>query len=131
HRNKSRSKRRRRKSSPIRSLKKRENLSVMIYWKSTIDVGYNYIKEAFFMKGMGNMNNMMRQMQKMQKKMMKAQDELHAMTFEASAGGGMVKVTANGKKETTDVEIQEEVTLTIPPPADASNVIACSSSWAF
>ncbi|HLR08616.1 MAG TPA: YbaB/EbfC family nucleoid-associated protein [Bacillota bacterium] len=61
------------------------------------------------MKGMGNMNNMMRQMQKMQKKMMKAQDELHAMTFEASAGGGMVKVTANGKKEITDVEIQEEV----------------------
>jgi len=57
----------------------------------------------------GNMNNMMKQMQKMQKKMMKAQEELHEMTFEASAGGGMVKVTANGKKEITDVEISEEV----------------------
>lgn len=29
--------------------------------------------------------------------------------FEATAGGGMVKVIANGKKEITDVEISEEV----------------------
>ncbi len=57
----------------------------------------------------GNMNNMMRQMQKMQKKMMKAQEELHAMTFEASSGGGMVTVTANGKKEIIDIQINEEV----------------------
>ncbi|WP_339181277.1 YbaB/EbfC family nucleoid-associated protein [Oceanobacillus sp. FSL W7-1293] len=57
----------------------------------------------------GNMNNMMKQMQKMQKKMMKAQDELHEMSFEASAGGSMVTVRANGKKEITDVEIKEEV----------------------
>ncbi|TGB01320.1 YbaB/EbfC family nucleoid-associated protein [Halobacillus salinus] len=61
------------------------------------------------MRGGGNMNNMMKQMQKMQKKMMKAQEELHEMTFESSAGGGMVKVVANGKKEITDIEIQEEV----------------------
>jgi len=57
----------------------------------------------------GNMNNMMKQMQKMQRKMMQAQDELHEMTFEATAGGGMVTVTANGKKEITDVVIKEEV----------------------
>lgn len=57
----------------------------------------------------GNMNNMMKQMQKMQKKMMKAQDELHEMTFEASSGGGMVTVSANGKKEIIDIEIKEEV----------------------
>ncbi|WP_368653517.1 YbaB/EbfC family nucleoid-associated protein [Ornithinibacillus sp. 4-3] len=61
------------------------------------------------MKGMGNMGNMMKQMQKMQKKMMQAQEELHEMTFEASVGGGMVTVTANGKKEITDVQIKEEV----------------------
>ncbi|GEL78286.1 YbaB/EbfC family nucleoid-associated protein [Tenuibacillus multivorans] len=59
--------------------------------------------------GMGNMNNMMKQMQKMQKKMMKAQEELHELSFEATAGGGMVKVVANGKKEITDIEINEEV----------------------
>ncbi|MFC4024152.1 YbaB/EbfC family nucleoid-associated protein [Oceanobacillus longus] len=57
----------------------------------------------------GNMNNMMKQMQKMQKKMMQAQDELHEESFEASAGGGMVTVFANGKKEITDVQIKEEV----------------------
>ncbi|BAC11986.1 YbaB/EbfC family nucleoid-associated protein [Oceanobacillus iheyensis] len=57
----------------------------------------------------GNMNNMMKQMQKMQKKMMQAQDELHEMTFEATAGGGMVTVKASGKKEIIDVEIKEEV----------------------
>lgn len=61
------------------------------------------------MRGMGNMGNMMKQMQKMQKKMVKAQEELHEMTFEASSGGGMVTVTANGKKEIIDIEIQEEV----------------------
>ncbi|PXW89841.1 hypothetical protein DES38_10980 [Streptohalobacillus salinus] len=57
----------------------------------------------------GNMQKMMKQMQKMQKDMMKAQDELQEMSFEATAGGGMVKVVANGKKEIIDVEINEEV----------------------
>ncbi|SRR5690554_2335004 len=61
------------------------------------------------MRGMGNMGNMMKQMQKMQKKMMQAQEELYEMTFEATAGGGMVKVVANGKREIVDVEINEEV----------------------
>ncbi|HLS07422.1 MAG TPA: YbaB/EbfC family nucleoid-associated protein [Bacillota bacterium] len=61
------------------------------------------------MKGMGNMGNMMRQMQKMQKKMVKAQEELHEMTFEASVGGGMVTATANGKKEIIDINIAEDV----------------------
>ncbi|HLS67248.1 MAG TPA: YbaB/EbfC family nucleoid-associated protein [Pseudogracilibacillus sp.] len=60
------------------------------------------------MKGMGNMGNMMKQMQKMQKKMMKAQEELLAMEFEASVGGGMVTVIANGKREIIDVQINEE-----------------------
>jgi len=58
---------------------------------------------------MGNMGNMMKQMQKMQKKMMKAQEELHEMTFEATAGGGVVTAKANGKKEITDIIIEEEV----------------------
>ncbi|HLS35659.1 MAG TPA: YbaB/EbfC family nucleoid-associated protein [Bacillota bacterium] len=61
------------------------------------------------MRGMGNMGNMMKQMQQMQKKMVKAQEELHAMEFEASSGGGMVTVTANGNKEILDITIEEEV----------------------
>ncbi|MDL4839137.1 YbaB/EbfC family nucleoid-associated protein [Aquibacillus rhizosphaerae] len=61
------------------------------------------------MRGGGNMNKMMKQMQKMQKDMMKAQEELQELSFEATAGGGMVKVIANGKKEITDIQINEEV----------------------
>lgn len=57
----------------------------------------------------GNMGNMMKQMQQMQKKMMKAQEELLAKEFEASAGGGMVTVTADGSKRILDIEIAEEV----------------------
>lgn len=61
------------------------------------------------MKGMGNMGGMMKQMQQMQKKMMKAQDELLAMEFEASVGGGMVTVKATGDRKIVDININEEV----------------------
>ncbi len=61
------------------------------------------------MKGMGNMGNMMKQMQKMQKKMMKAQEELLATEFEASSGGGMVTVKADGSRRILDIQINEEV----------------------
>ena len=58
------------------------------------------------MKGMGNM---MKQAQKLQNKMMKLQEELAEKTVEASAGGGMVKVVANGKQQITSIEIEKEV----------------------
>src|SRR5690625_2022310 len=61
------------------------------------------------MKGMGNMGNMMKQMQQMQRKMLEAQDEVHEMNFEASVGGGIVTVTANGNKEIVDDQINVEV----------------------
>ncbi|WFA08407.1 YbaB/EbfC family nucleoid-associated protein [Tissierella sp. Yu-01] len=57
----------------------------------------------------GNMNNMMRQMQKMQKKMEELQAELETREVEASAGGGAVKVTCNGKKEVLNIVIEESV----------------------
>lgn len=60
------------------------------------------------MKGMGNMGNMMKQMQQMQKKMMKAQEELLAMEFEASSGGGMVTIIADGSRNIKDIQINEE-----------------------
>jgi DNA-binding YbaB/EbfC family protein len=58
------------------------------------------------MKGMGNM---MKQAQKLQSKMMKMQEELEKETVEASAGGGMVKVVANGKQQVVSIEIEKEV----------------------
>ena len=58
------------------------------------------------MKGMGNM---MKQAQKLQNKMAKLQEELAEKTVEASSGGGMVKVVANGKQQIISIDIEKEV----------------------
>jgi len=57
---------------------------------------------------MKNMNQMMKQVKKMQAQMEKAQAELEEKEVEATAGGGVVKVRANGKKEILSIEIQPE-----------------------
>lgn len=44
----------------------------------------------------------------MQRQMEEAQKELEAMTFEATAGGGVVKVTVTGKKELEAITIAPE-----------------------
>lgn len=59
--------------------------------------------------GMGNMNNMMKQVQKMQKEMEKAQQELEEKRYEAAAGGGAVKVVADGKKVLQSITLDESV----------------------
>lgn len=45
----------------------------------------------------------------MQKKMLEAQEELLKSEFEATSGGGMVTVKANGKREILDIQIDPEV----------------------
>jgi len=55
------------------------------------------------------MNKLMKQVQKMQKDMMKLQEELQEKTVEATAGGGVVKVIASGKKQLVGIEIDPEV----------------------
>lgn len=57
----------------------------------------------------GGLNNMMKQFSKMQQQMEKIQEELADLTVEGSAGGGMVKVIANGKQEIMSVKIDPEV----------------------
>ncbi|RBW67327.1 YbaB/EbfC family nucleoid-associated protein [Bacillus taeanensis] len=59
-------------------------------------------------RNMGNMGGMMKQVQKMQKDMAKAQEQLKEKTVEGTAGGGMVKITANGHKEILDIKIDQE-----------------------
>ncbi len=54
---------------------------------------------------MPNMQQMMEQVQKMQRDMELAQEELKHETVEASAGGGMVRVTASGDLELRSVRI--------------------------
>jgi nucleoid-associated protein EbfC len=46
-----------------------------------------------------DMNKLLQQVGEMQEQMQQAQDELAKETLEASAGGGMVTVTANGAGE--------------------------------
>ncbi len=57
-------------------------------------------------KGMGEL---MKQMQAMQAKMEQMQEELAEKKIEASSGGGMVKVVANGKQEILEIKIDPEV----------------------
>jgi DNA-binding YbaB/EbfC family protein len=56
-----------------------------------------------------NFGNIMKQAQKMQQRMLQLQEELTAKTVEATAGGGMVAVTVNGKFEVLSLKIEKEV----------------------
>jgi len=61
------------------------------------------------MKGIPNMGNLLKQAQQFQAKMAKLQEELGERTVEASSGGGMITVVANGKQEILSVKIDSEV----------------------
>lgn len=55
------------------------------------------------------MADMFGRIQDMQKKMAETQENLGAKTVTAEAGGGMVKVTANGLQRVTSISIEKEV----------------------
>ena len=57
----------------------------------------------------GNMNNLMKQAQRMQRQMEEGQKELETREFSASAGGGAVEVTINGKKEITAIKLADAI----------------------
>lgn len=59
--------------------------------------------------GPQNMNAMIRQAQKIQEEMETLQAELDAKEYEVNAGGGMVTVKINGKKEILNIDIKPEI----------------------
>ena len=69
--------------------------------------------KANYKQGMGggpqNMSAMLRQAQKMQEDMATLQEELEQREYEISAGGGVVGVKINGKKEVLSIDIQPEI----------------------
>ena len=52
---------------------------------------------------------MMKQAQKMQADMQKAQEEIANMEVQGQSGGGMVKVTMNGRHEVRRVELDDSL----------------------
>ena len=58
--------------------------------------------------GPGNMQSMLRQAQKMQEDMAAAQAELEEKEYTATAGGGMVTASVNGKHELVNLDIKPD-----------------------
>lgn len=61
------------------------------------------------MKNIGNMNQMLKMAQKMQQDLARTQEEMGEKVVEASAGGGAVTATVNGRKELLALKIEPEV----------------------
>ena len=59
--------------------------------------------------GPSNMQAMLKQAQKMQEDMAAKQEELEAREYDISAGGGVVNVKINGKKEIQSVKLSPEI----------------------
>jgi nucleoid-associated protein EbfC len=57
----------------------------------------------------GNINNLMKQAQAMQENLAKAQAEVVNIEVVGESGGGMVKVTMNGRHEVKRVQIEPAV----------------------
>ena len=56
-----------------------------------------------------NLNKLMKQAQKMQEQMARTQTELEEKTVEVEAGGGKVKVTANGAGDVVSIKIDKAI----------------------
>lgn len=67
-------------------------------------------KGGFRGSPMGGMNQqaMLKQAQKMQQEMLKMQEEMENKTYTATAGGGVVSATVNGKHELVSLTVQPE-----------------------
>jgi hypothetical protein len=71
-----------------------------------------------------DMNKLLEQVGQMQEQMQKAQDELENETVEATAGGGMVTVTATGSGELKEIKIDPKAIDPDDPEMLADMVLA-------
>lgn len=60
-------------------------------------------------KGFGGMGNLLKQAQEIQTRLAQIQEELARRTVEASAGGGMVRVTVNGQLVLSSIQVDPAV----------------------
>lgn len=68
------------------------------------------MKANYSNKGVGgNPAALMKQIQKVQEEMEARQAELDAAEYDISAGGGMVSIKINGKKEILSIDIKPEI----------------------
>lgn len=74
-----------------------------------------------------DMNALMKQAQQMQEQMLRAQEEAKGEIAEASAGGGMVAVKANGAGELVEIRIDPRAIDPDDPEMLADMVLAASN----
>ena len=74
-----------------------------------------------------DMNALMKQAQQMQEQMVRAQEEAKNEIAEASAGGGMVKVKANGAGELIEIVIDPRAVDPDDPEMLADMVLAAAN----
>ena len=74
-----------------------------------------------------DMNKLLEQVQAMQEQMTKAQEELANETVEATAGGGMVTVKANGALELVEVKIDPKAIDPDDPDLLADMILAATN----
>jgi DNA-binding YbaB/EbfC family protein len=77
-----------------------------------------------------DMNQMMKQVQQMQAEMERLQTEAASETVEASAGGGMVTVKANGAREIVSVKIKPEA-IDATDPAMLEDLVVAATNEAL
>lgn len=73
-----------------------------------------------------NMQFLMKQAQKIQQDITKAQSALAVKEYEGTAGGGVVKITANGSHEVMNVNIDPELLKEDVADLEAMILAACN-----
>jgi DNA-binding YbaB/EbfC family protein len=87
--------------------KKFRSYSAAIVNRKLLIVNYHFKLGGYFMGF--NMQKLMKQAQKMQNEVARVQEELKEKQVEGVAGGGMVRVQANGAQEIISISIDPEV----------------------